>query len=102
MVVDGGGSRRCALIGDIIGDDLVKNGWAGIVVHGCVRDSALLGQIDIGVKALGTIPRAPVKKGVGAVGGELSFGGVTWRTDDVVFADEDGIVVLTPSEAPSA
>jgi regulator of ribonuclease activity A len=99
IVVDGGGSARCALVGDIIGADLVKNGWAGVIVHGCIRDSVLLAPFDLGVKAMGTVPRAPAKRGQGVVGEVLAFGGVLWRSGDVAFADEDGVLVLTAQEA---
>ncbi len=99
IVVDGGGSERCALLGDIIGADLVANGWAGVILHGCVRDTVLLATMDVGVKAMGAVPRAPAKRGQGVVGEVLAFGGVLWREGDVAFADEDGVVVLTAQEA---
>jgi regulator of ribonuclease activity A len=102
LVVDGGGSIRNALVGDMIGADLAQNGWAGVVVHGFVRDKAQLAELDLGIKALGTTPRRPVKRGEGAVGIELKFGGVAWREGDVLFADEDGVVVLTREEAEAA
>lgn len=99
IVIDGGGSRRCALLGDVIGADLARNGWAGAIIHGCVRDSVGLLTLDIGVKALGAAPRAPARRGQGVVGEVLTFGDVLWREGDVAFADEDGIVVLTAQEA---
>ncbi len=99
IVIDGGGSGRAALLGDIIAADLVKNGWAGAIIHGCVRDSAQLIPLDVGIKALGTVPRSPAKRGQGVVGEVLTFGGVLWREGDVAFADEDGVVVLTAQEA---
>ncbi len=101
IVVDGGGSARCALLGDIIAGDLVRNGWAGAIIHGCVRDSAQLVPLDVGVKAVGTVPRAPAKRGQGVIGEVLTFGGVLWREGDVAFADEDGVVILTAQEAAS-
>lgn len=99
IVIDGGGSGRCALLGDVIGADLVKNGWAGAIIHGFVRDSVALAPLHLGVKAMGTVPRAPAKRGQGVVGEVLAFGGVLWRVGDVAFADEDGVVVLTAQEA---
>ncbi len=99
LVVDGGGSPRCALVGDVIAGGFAANGWAGIVVHGFVRDRAQLAQLDLGLKALGTTPRKSVRRGEGQVGLELQFGGVTWRNGDVLFADEDGVLVLTREEA---
>ena len=99
IVIDGSGSQRCALLGDVIGADLVKNGWAGAIIHGCIRDSVGLLALDIGVKAIGTVPRAPAKRGQGVVGEVLAFGGVLWREGDVAFADADGVVILTAQEA---
>ena len=99
IVIDGGGSQRCALLGDVIAADLIANGWAGAIIHGCVRDTAALATLEVGVKALGAVPRAPAKRGQGVVGEVLTFGGVLWRDGDVAFADEDGVVVLTAQEA---
>ena len=99
LVVDGGGSLRCALVGDMIGADFQRNGWAGLVVWGAVRDTAELGRLDLGVKALGAIPRRSVRRGEGAVDIELVFGGVAWRPGDMLFADEDGVILLEPGTA---
>lgn len=99
IVIDGGGSQRCALLGDVIAADLVRNGWAGAIIHGCVRDTAGLAALQVGVKALGAVPRAPAKRDQGVVGEVLTFGGVLWRDGDVAFADEDGVVILTAEEA---
>ena len=99
IVVDGGASGRCALLGDVIAADLIKNGWAGAIINGCVRDTAALSTLPVGVKALWPVPRAPAKRGQGVVGEVLTFGGVLWRDGDVAFADEDGVVVLTAQEA---
>ena len=65
LVVDGGGSLRCALVGDMLAQLGVDNGWQGIVVYGCIRDAAVMASMDIGIKALNTNPRKSVKKGVG-------------------------------------
>jgi regulator of ribonuclease activity A len=70
------------------------NGWAGIVIHGAVRDSALLAGMPIGVKALGTNPRKSTKTGAGEKDVPVTFGGTTFRPGDQVFADDDGLVVL--------
>ena len=96
LVVDGGGSLRCALVGDMIGADFQRHGWAGLVVWGAVRDTAELGRLDLGVKALGAIPRRSVRRGEGVTDTGLAFGGVAWRPGDMLFADEDGIVLLEP------
>jgi len=92
-VVDGGGSMRCAMVGDQLGVLAVKNGWAGIVVYGCIRDSKAMGEMDVGVFALGTNPRKSVKKGVGDTDIPVTFGGVTFTPGEYLYADEDGVIV---------
>jgi len=94
LVVDGCGSLRCALAGDSVIGTAQANGWAGVVVHGCVRDSAALARLEIGVKALGTCPRPSGKTGAGAIGETVSFGGVAFPPGAELYADDDGIVVL--------
>ncbi len=93
LVVDGGGSKRCALVGDQLALLGVKNGWAGIVAYGCIRDSAEIAGMGIGIKALGTHPKKSVKKGVGDRDIPVTFHGVTLSPGEYVYADEDGIVV---------
>lgn len=93
LVVDGGGSLRCALLGDQLAALAARNGWAGVVVHGCVRDSADLAAIDLGVMALATHPRRSVKRGAGERGVELHVAGLTLRPGLHLYADEDGVLV---------
>lgn len=93
LVVDGGGSLRCALVGDKLADLGRDNGWAGIIVFGCIRDSAEIGRMDIGVQALGTNPRKSVKRGDGQRDIPVNFHGVTFTPGAFVYADDDGIVV---------
>ncbi len=93
LVVDGGGSLRCALVGDRLAALAHKHGWAGIVVYGCIRDSVALGTIPVGVKALNTNPRKGVTKGAGRAGIALQIGGVTLNPGDHLYADEDGVLV---------
>lgn len=97
LVIDGGGSMRCAMVGDQLGVLAVDNGWAGIVVYGCIRDSKAIGQMDVGVFALGTHPRKTVKKGVGDVDVPVTFGGVTFTPGEYLYADEDGVIVSATS-----
>ncbi len=99
LVVDGGGCLRTALVGDLIAGAAHANGWAGLVVHGAIRDSATLSRLDLGIKALGTIPRKSAKAGAGAVDVPVTFGHITFRPGDMLYADDDGIVLL-PSAAP--
>jgi regulator of ribonuclease activity A len=93
LVVDGGGSLRCALLGDHLAALAAGNGWAGVVLHGCVRDTADLRQIALGVMALAASPRRSVKRGEGERGVALHIAGLTLRPGYYLYADEDGIVV---------
>jgi regulator of ribonuclease activity A len=70
------------------------NGWAGVVVNGCVRDVAVLAQLDVGIAALGSTPRPSGKMGEGEIDVPVTFGGVSFRPGDSLYADDDGIVVL--------
>ena len=94
LVVDGGGSLHTALVGDLIAGLAQANGWAGLVVHGAVRDVEALGRLDIGVKALGANPRKSAKLAAGQVDVPVSFGGVTFRPGEHLYSDEDGVVVV--------
>lgn len=93
LVVDGGASMRCALVGDQLALLGVKNGWAGVIVYGCIRDSRAIGAMDLGVFALGTHPQKSIKKGAGDADIAVSFGGVTFVPGHYIYADEDGVVV---------
>ena len=94
LVVDGGGSARCALVGGLLGELGVRNGWAGIVVNGYVRDCEELSGQALGIKALGTHPRKS-EKGLhsGVADKVVSFAAVTFRPGAWLYADADGIVV---------
>ncbi|AWJ87101.1 ribonuclease activity regulator protein RraA (plasmid) [Azospirillum sp. TSH58] len=98
LVVDGGGGVRAALMGDLIAKDAVKNGWEGVVIHGCVRDAAVLATLDLGIKALAAIPRKTVRNGEGQRDLPVTLAGIRINPGDLVFADEDGVLVLTPEE----
>ena len=95
IVVDGGGSKRCALFGGNLGALAVKNGWAGVVIYGCVRDSVELKQQAIGIKALAC---HPLKSEKGLHSGQLdcpvTFADVTFVPGHWLYADEDGVLVL--------
>ncbi len=93
LVVDGGGSLESALVGDVIAASAVDNGWAGIIVHGAIRDRALLGELALGVKALGSNPRKSAKDGVGEVDVEVTIAGVRFVPGAHVWADADGVLV---------
>jgi len=93
LVVDGGGSLRCALVGDMLAELGRKNGWAGIVVYGCVRDAAVMADMPIGIKALATNPRKSVRKGEGARDLAVRFADMMIIPGQYLYADRDGIVI---------
>lgn len=97
LVVDGGGSLRCALLGDLIAADAVRHGWAGVIIHGAVRDVDALADMDLGIQAMASIPLKSIRKGVGEVDLPVTFAGVTFRPGAYVYADNNGVVV---SETP--
>lgn len=94
LVVDGGGSFRCALVGDNVAGLAAENGWAGLVLNACVRDVAALARLRIGVLAIGTCPRPSGKTGDGEVDVPVSFGNATFAPGAELHADDDGIVVV--------
>lgn len=102
LVIDGGGSLRCALVGDQLAILAQKNGWEGIVVYGCIRDSGDINQIDIGVRALNTHPQKSIKRGVGERNLAVTFGGVTFNAGEFLYADEDGVLVSSVALAIAA
>lgn len=93
MVVDGGGSMRRALLGDLIAENAVKNGWEGFIIYGCIRDVDAIRKMDIGVKAIGVIPLKTEKRGIGDFNIPVSFGGITFNPGEFVYADNNGIIV---------
>lgn len=93
LVVDGGGSLRTALMGDMIAASAVANGWAGVVINGAIRDRTAIAELPLGVKALGSNPRKSAKAGAGERGVELEFDGVTVPPGAMIWCDPDGIFV---------
>lgn len=93
LVVDGGGSLRCALVGGNLGVLAEKNGWAGIIVNGCIRDSEEINACNIGVRALGLHPQRSVRKGLGDSNLRVSIEGVAVNPGDWIYADADGVLV---------
>ena len=93
LVVDGSGSLRTALMGDLIAASAVSNGWAGVVVNGAIRDRTAIAELPLGVKALGSNPRKSAKAGAGEVDVELVIDGVTIRPGAMIWCDPDGILV---------
>ncbi|TMH02017.1 MAG: RraA family protein [Betaproteobacteria bacterium] len=99
LVVDGGGSLRRALLGGNLGAAAAKNGWAGVVIDGCVRDVAELAQCAVGIKALAVMPLPTDKRNEGQRDVAVQVQGVWIRPGDWLVADEDGIVVLAEQPA---
>ncbi|MBX7183092.1 MAG: ribonuclease E activity regulator RraA [Bacteroidia bacterium] len=93
LVIDGGGSVKHALLGDMLGELAVKNGWEGVIIHGMVRDSAALKKLNLGIKALGTVPAKTEKNNQGLIDVTLRFASVSMESGDFVYADEDGILL---------
>ncbi len=93
LVVDGGGSLRCALLGDQLAELAVNNGWSGVVVYGCIRDARAIASMNLGVFALATHPLKSIKKNVGEPDIPLTFGGVSFVPGEWLYADEDGVIV---------
>lgn len=93
MVVDGGGSLRCALLGDLIAESGVKNNWEGIIIYGCVRDVDALEKLNLGVQALASIPIKSNRQGRGDLNIPITFGGVTFKPGEYVYADNNGVIV---------
>jgi regulator of ribonuclease activity A len=94
LVVDGGGSRRCALLGDTLAALALENGWQGIIVYGCIRGSERINRMPIGVMALNTHPLRSRKHGQGDTDVMITFAGVNFKKDQYLYADSDGIIVV--------
>lgn len=99
LVIDGGGSVHAALMGDMIAGSAVANGWAGVLINGAVRDTAILSTLEIGVKALGSNPRKSGKTGAGERAVPVEFGGVTFTPGARLYSDSDGVVMLPRASA---
>lgn len=100
LVIEADASPRCAMLGDLLAQQAVDNGWAGVLVHGYIRDSADMVHMPLGVKALGTFPRKSDKRGLGETQVTLSFAGVEFRPGDMLYADADGVLVIADAKTP--
>ena len=97
LVVDGGSSLRNALIGDLIAEKAVENGWEGVIIAGACRDVDALATLDIGIMTLGCVPIKSVRRGEGQLNIPVSIGGVIFEPGQFVYADNNGIVVSPDS-----
>lgn len=93
LVVDGGASMRRALMGDMIAENAVDNGWEGVVIYGCIRDVDVIMSLDMGVQAINTVPLKTDKRGEGQRDIPVTFGGVTFKPGAFVYADNNGVIV---------
>lgn len=93
MVVDGGGSMRNALLGDMLAEKAAENGWEGIIIYGCIRDVDVIRQTKLGVQAIATHPRKTEKRGIGDLNIPVTFGGITFVPGQYVYADNNGVIV---------
>ena len=93
MVVDGGGSMRNALLGDMLAEKAAENGWEGLIIYGSIRDVDVIRQTKLGVQAISTHPRKTEKKGVGDLNIPVTFGGVTFVPGQYVYADNNGVII---------
>ncbi len=101
MVVDGGGSKRNALLGDMLAEKAASNGWAGLIIYGCIRDVDVIRQTQLGVQALACNPRKTDKRGLGDLNVDVKFGGVVFKPGHYVYADNNGVIVSPePLEMP--
>ena len=93
MIVDAGGINTVALLGDLIAEAGVKNNWSGIVINGYIRDVDIIRTLNLGVLALGTYPTKSEKRGLGDLGIEVTFGGLTFKPGQYVYADNNGLLL---------
>ena len=93
LVVDGGASMRCSLLGDQLAAAALENGWAGIVINGCIRDVEIIAPMAIGVMAIASIPLKTVKAGQGTIDIPINFAGVAFSAGHYLYADQTGILV---------
>jgi regulator of ribonuclease activity A len=102
LVIDGRASMRCALLGDLLAAKAVDNDWQGVIVNGCIRDSEAIGEMALGVKALGTHPRKTVKLGAGQRDVAVEIGDDVFEPGAYLYADKDGIVITDGPLASSS
>ena len=93
MVIDGNASTNCALLGDNLARIAYENGWSGFIINGCIRDSEIINEISIGIKAINTIPIKSEKKDIGEYQKNLHFSDAIFKEGSYVFSDPDGIII---------
>ncbi|MEB3754185.1 ribonuclease E activity regulator RraA [Acinetobacter sp. MD2(2019)] len=93
LLVDGGASMNCALMGDMIAESAVQHGWNGVIIYGCVRDVDILATLNLGIFALAATPKKSLRQGVGDVGVDIHLGGIQIKSGQYVYADNNGILI---------
>ena len=93
LVIDGGGSHRVALVDFELANMAVKNGWQGMIIYGCIRNSSKINELPIGIRALHTHPLQSNQKGQGDRDQLVAFVGINFKKDHFLYADDDGIIV---------
>ncbi len=93
MVVDGKASKTNALLGDMLAEKAVENGWQGIIINGCIRDAGTIATLALGVKALGCNPIKTEKLGVGDVNVDVAFAGLEFKAGQYIYADANGVAI---------
>ena len=93
LVIDGGASLRCALIGDQLAELIEKNYWEGVIVNGCIRDSKQINQMEVGIRALNTSPLKSIKRNKGELNIPVEFANIQFKPRDYIYVDADGIIV---------
>ncbi len=93
LIVDGKGSLNCALLGDRLATLAIDNNWHGVIINGCIRDSAVIQNMPIGIKAIGTNPRKSKKQGLGEVGARIQIADIQLNTGSWIYADSDGVII---------
>jgi regulator of ribonuclease activity A len=93
LVIDNDASLDCAMLGDLLAAAASENGWAGVVINGCIRDAADIATMDIGVRALATMPLRGAREDRGELNLELEFLGANFRPGEYLYSDEDGILL---------
>ena len=97
LVVDGGGSMRCGLLGDNLAEKAANNNWGGIIVYGCVRDVDVLSKIELGIQGLNSMPLKSIKREIGLRDVVVTFGGVDFIPGEFLYADNNGVLVSAQS-----
>tara|TARA_R110002050_G_scaffold154989_8_gene282953 strand:+ start:316 stop:801 length:486 start_codon:yes stop_codon:yes gene_type:complete len=93
MVVDGKGSTTRALLGDMLAEQAVTNGWEAIVINGCIRDAGTIATLPIAVKALGCNPIKTEKLGIGEINTNISFAGIEFVAGQYIYGDANGLAI---------